>query len=429
MPIFDQGYQHWKGPLVGHAWRWLAVARQGVRTQLKSRIVRFLLLVAWLPAVALVVALALWGLLEQRVESVVGFLGRLLPAGVIADPREYRVAVWTIAYSYFFKAELACSIFLVLTVGPNLISRDLRFNALPLYFSRPLRRIDYFAGKLGVIGFFLAATVIGPAVGAYALGIVFSLDLRVIIDTYRLLWASILYGLVIIVSAGTLMLALSSLSRRTIYVGLAWAGLCLLSASISSILIGINTETTRRQVMQQQLALWMQQHPPPPGIEMAGSYPIIRNPAFYRPPRPGEAKLRPEEEEQRRWYRAWNEAHSRVLTDALTVNAEESRDDWRPVCSYPANLGRIGDLLLDSNSAWITFGRTVEGPRMGPGPVVGRPRSMMDPGMSPQANARLLADRMVWQFPWYWSAGVLATLAVLSVFVLTRQVKSLDRLK
>ena len=40
--------------------------------------------------------------------------------------------MWTVAYSYFFKAELLCSLFLVLLVGPNLISRDLRFNAMPL---------------------------------------------------------------------------------------------------------------------------------------------------------------------------------------------------------------------------------------------------------------------------------------------------------
>ena len=78
-------------------------------------------------------------------------------------------AVWTIAYSFFFKAQVASSLFLVLVVGPNLVSRDLRFNALPLYFSRPLRRFDYFLGKLGVIGYFLAAIAIVPAAAAYLL--------------------------------------------------------------------------------------------------------------------------------------------------------------------------------------------------------------------------------------------------------------------
>src|SRR5207248_6540257 len=197
----------------------------------------------------LVPVLAVWRLLDQHAESVLTVLGRLLPKEVTAQPRDYRAAVWTVAYSFFFKAELACALFLVLIVGPNLISRDLRFNALPLYFARPLTRLDYFLGKLGVIGFFLAATVIVPAAGAYLLGIAFSLDLGVLRDTHRLLWGGALYGLIITVSAGTLMLALSALSRRSIYVGLTWAGFVFLTLMLSGILIGIRYETERHQIV------------------------------------------------------------------------------------------------------------------------------------------------------------------------------------
>jgi ABC-type transport system involved in multi-copper enzyme maturation permease subunit len=432
MPIFDQGYQHWKGPLAGHAWRWLAVARHGARTQLKSRIVRLVLLLAWLPALALVVALALWGLLEQKVASVLTFLGGILPQAVVAEPQEYRSAVWTVAYSYFFKAELICSIFLILVVAPNLISRDLRFNALPLYFSRPLRRFDYFVGKLAVIAFFLAATVVVPALTAYVLGVVFSLDLRVVRDTYRLLWASVLYGGVIIVSAGTLMLALSSLSRRTIYVGLAWAGLVFISMSISSILITIRSESTRRHVTYDLLAAWVEKNPPPPGITMVidAPFPVVRNPAIWREPRRGDPKLSPEQEKQRRWLRAWSEAHSRCRAEAESIAIKEARDDWRPLCSYTTNLERLGEQLLDTDSAWVTFGRAIERPRAALGPLIGRrSRRLGGPSLDGPPDERVLADRFVWQFPWYWSAGVLAGLALVSVGVMTRQVKSLDRLK
>jgi hypothetical protein len=425
MPIFDQGYQHWKGPLSGHAWRWLAVARHGVRVQLGSRIVRLLLLLAWLPALALVTVLAVWGLLEQQAESVLTFLNRLLPPEMVAQPHDYRTAVWTIAYSFFFKAELICSLFLVLVVGPNLISRDLRFNALPLYFSRPLRRVDYFAGKLGVIGFFLAATVIGPALAAYVLGVGFSLDLGVVKDTLRLPGASVGYGLVIIVSAGTLMLALSSLSRRSIYVGLAWAGLCLLTASLSSILIGIRADMQRRQILQEEMTAWVRDHPPPEGVNMAGPYPIFR-----RPPRPGPAGPAAPDDPKERWHRDWSQAYSRFRAQAEAKRHEENRLDWRPLCSYPTNLDRIGDLLLDSDAAWVVIGRAVERPRAALGPVLGRGAGgLLGSAASRPANDRLLADRMAWQFPWYWSAGILGGLVVLSLGILTRQVKSLDRLK
>ena len=424
MPIFDQGYQHWQGRLSGHGWRWLAVARHGVKAQLRSWFVRVLLLVAWLPAIALVTTLTMWGLLEQQAESVIAFLQRLLPPEVIAQPRDYRAAVWTIAYSYFFKAELVCSLFLVLIVGPNLVSRDLRFNALPLYFSRPLRRVDYFLGKLGVIGFYLAATVVVPAVGAYLLGLAFSLDLGVVRDTHHLLWAGVLYGLVITVCSGTLMLALSSLSRRSIYVGLAWAGLVFLTHMLSSALIGIRGDTERRAIMQDGIEKWVRDNPPPPSVEMRGSYPIYR----YSPPRQDkkDPQQTPEEKAKERWLRDWSAENRELYTMAEAARLAQGPTDWRPVLSYAYNLDRLGDWLLDTDAAWVLLGRTVERPRQMVGPMA-RSQGVPVPGGPP--NDRMLADRMVWQFPWYWSAGALAGVWLLSVFVLSRRVKSLDRLK
>src|SRR5579871_508530 len=146
MPIFDQGYQHWRGPLAGHFWRWLAITRQGVRVQLKNRLLRLLMIAAWLPCVALVLVMVLWGLVEQKSEMVLRILS-FLPSELIADPRSYRVVVWTLSYSFFFKVQLFVIMLLVTFAGPGLISQDLRFNALPLYFARPLTRTDYFLGK------------------------------------------------------------------------------------------------------------------------------------------------------------------------------------------------------------------------------------------------------------------------------------------
>ncbi len=424
MPIFDQGYQHWKGELSGHTWRWLAVARHGVRAHLQGRVTRLLLLLAWLPAIGLILFLTFWGLLEQRSESVLAFLQRVLPPEIIAQPRDYRTAVWTIAYSYFFKTELLFSLFLVLLVGPNLVSRDLRFNALPLYLSRPVRRIDYFLGKLGVIGFFLAATVIVPAVGAYVLGLAFSLDLSVVRDTHRLLWSGILYGLIITISAGTLMLALSSLSRRSVYVGLAWAGLIFLSHIVSTALIGIHGDIERRQIVQEGMDRWLRENPPPPGVEMRGRYPIMRVP----PPLPGKQNpaMTPAEKAQQQWYGEWSEAFGELNGQAAENRIALARTDWRPVLSYGTNLDRLGDWLLDTDSAWVTLGQATERPRAMMGAMT---RGRSGPGSSGPPNNRMLADSMVLQFPWSWSAGTLAGVWLLSVFVLSRRVKSLDRLK
>jgi ABC-type transport system involved in multi-copper enzyme maturation permease subunit len=254
MPIFDQGYQHWRGTLSGHAWRWLAIARHGVRVQMKNRLLRLLLLLAWLPALTLIAAVAVWGLVEQRSEGALALVRTFLPADILLDPRAYRGALWTIAYSFFFKMQMFCIMLLVVVAGPGLISRDLRFNALPLYFSRPLTRLDYLLGKLGVIGALVAAVAVGPAVFAYVIGVCFSLDVGVVRDTYPVLLASVAYGLTVTLSVGSLMLALSSLTRRSLYVGIAWAGIWIISGSVGSIMTEVHRESARRGLYEDELA-------------------------------------------------------------------------------------------------------------------------------------------------------------------------------
>ncbi|MBX7106579.1 MAG: hypothetical protein K1X57_21060 [Gemmataceae bacterium] len=422
MPIFDQGYQHWKGPLTGHAWRWLVIARNGVKAQLSGKLVRILLFVAWMPALVLVLALVAWGLLEQRAESVLSVLRPILPPNLIQNPQEYRSAVWTIAYSFFFKAELSFSLLLVMIVGPNLISRDLRMNALPLYFSRPLRRSDYFLGKLGIIGFYLAAIAVVPAAVAYLVGVAFSLDMSVIRDTHRLLWGGAAYGLVITVSAGSLMLALSSLTRRSIYVGLAWAGFCFLTMMTSGILTEVRYETDRATTVQEGMDKWLADHPAPAGVELMGSWPRLKSASDLSAA---------EREKQQKWMQDWRAARRRQQEKAEITKTADIRRDWRPVVSYPSNLDRIGDALLGTDAAWVTIGKAIERPRTTLGPIVAMnigphqiPPELTEPG-----NDRRLAELMVWQFPWGWSAAVLGGLLLLSLLVLTSRVKSLDRLK
>ena len=430
MPVFDQGYQHWKGPLAGHAWRWLAIARHGVRVQMQNRLLRLLVLFAWLPALGLVVAVALWGLVEQKSEGVLGYLKNMreFPADLIADPRAYRSAVWTILFSYFFKAQLFFLMFLAAVSGPGLISRDLRFNALPLYLSRPLTRLDYFLGKLGVIGALVAGVAVGPAVFAYVVGVGFSLDLGVVRDTWPVLLGAVAYGLVLTVSIGTLLLAMSSLTRRSIYVLITFAGFWLITSSVGAILTEIHRESLHREGMEGEMQRWVQAHPPPPGTRMFGATPQMQ----FR-----EGKLMPlgvapeHAAEGERWIQAWSRASQEAWNRNEESQAEAWRNDWRPLCSYTGNLARTGDLLLNADAAWVAVGRAAEKPRQ----VVGAAGAVFGVRQGPRpftegpANERRLADRMVAQFPWAWSAGVLTGLGVFSAWTLSRRVKSLDRLK
>jgi ABC-2 type transport system permease protein len=238
MPILDQGYQHWQGALEGHAWRWLAITRQGVRAVFWNRWVGLTLMSACLPALILALFLMVWGLFEQK-SSVLApflFLFQGLPEELRAGPRGYRTVFWTLAFNQFLDIQLFFAMALVLLVGPDLISQDLRFNALPLYFARPVRRLDYLAGKLGVIAAFVGIVMIVPVLLAYGLGLGFSLDPNVLGDTWRVLAASLAYGAIVVLSSGTLMLAVSSLSRNSRYVGVIWVGIWVVSGVASTVL-------------------------------------------------------------------------------------------------------------------------------------------------------------------------------------------------
>jgi len=426
MPIFDQGYQHWQGPLSGHGWRWLAIARHGVRVQMKNRILRFLVVLAWLPALALVAAVALWGMVEQKNQTVLGLLMFLVPDEILSDPSAYRRTMWTVAYSYFFWYEMYSIMLLVVVAGPGLISRDLRFNALPLYFSRPLTRLDYFAGKLGVMGALIGVVAVGPAVFAYLVGICFSLDISVVKDTYPVLLGSVAYGLVITLSAGTLMLALSSLTRRSLYVGIAWAGIWIISGSVGAIMTEIHKESVRRGIQEEEMTRWVAEHPPPPGVKMFGWRPDAR----WRRDSQKFALLGLEpgqEEAGDRWYKSWIKASQMAWIQVQIGEAQAARENWGPLCSYVANLDRLADLLLDTDTAWVSIGKVAKEPQM-PGGRRGGPMPGQQPELLP-ANERLLADQHVAQFPWWWSAGVLTGLLGISTWTMTRRVKSLDRLR
>ena len=329
MPIFDQGYQHWNGTLSGHAWRWLAITRHGVRIGMKMRSLRFVLLLSLLPAMTLAAAIATWGLIERKsvlVQMIAGFLvgSGILNRGVVTDPLHYRIEIWTLCYSLFLSSELTLSMILVLLVGPDLISQDLRFNALPLYLSRPLRRIDYFLGKLGVIAAFLGLVTVVPCLLAYALGLLFTLDITILRDTFGLLLAAIGYGVVIILSAGMLILALSSLSRNSRYVALFWLVLWIVSNIFSYVL------QFRDQV------------------------------ARIRPCRTGRTSGQSLSKKcrgdrgfgQKRLRGSGRNGQFQPSQEVLNAQLEAAKTNWRPLVSYTANLDRIGRQLLGTDACW-----------------------------------------------------------------------------
>lgn len=375
MPIFDQGYQHWEGKVSGHAWRWWAVTRHGVRVQFRNRWTKVLVFAALAPSLALATVLIFWGLLEQR-SSLLQPLQQLLnalPKVLREDPREYRVTIWTLAFHFFFLFELLFAMLLVLVVGPDLISKDLRFNALPLYLARPLRRSDYFLGKLGVIGVYVGLVTVAPVLVAYLLGVGFSLDWQIIRDTGPLLLGALGYSLVVIVSTGTLMLAISSLSRNSRYVGAMWVGIWFISNMAAN---GLT------QAMREQQAEWP--------LTISYTNDLLRI----------EAKM--------------------LDTDAAWAQIDKLRE-------AAERAGQLAAPMMGPGG----FGQPPHSPESLPGGFRDPRRDLQRPPPMPP-NIRRPANQpniFRMRFPWEWAAGVLVGLFGLSLWTLRFRVKSLDRLK
>ena len=367
MPIFDQGYQRWHGRFRGRAWRCWAVTWQGVKTQFKGRWIKLLLGVSIMPALCLVAFLVFWSLLEQQAPIIQPLLGLLqgLPEEVRQGPKNYRVMMWTLAFNFFFMVQLFFSMVLVLIVGPDLISKDLRFNALPLYLSRPLRRVDYFVGKLGVIAFYLALVTTGPVLLAYTLGVAFSLDPAIIQDTWHILVGAVVWSLVVMVSAGTLMLAISSLSRNSRYVSILFAAFWLVLSIASG-------------------SVWSA---------------LPRNQDQTRPD----------------WPRVISYTNNLWRIGEVCINTAAAWEQWDRLMEALEKRTAAAQAGLPPGMRRSPSGRT---PQIRVGAQPGQPT------MRAQERQTLRQT-----FPWWWSAATLGGLFACSVLILTSRVRSLDRLK
>jgi ABC-2 type transport system permease protein len=120
--IHDLGYQHYDGPRLGRAaiiralyWHSLRSAF-GIGRGAKAKIVPILAFgLMCLPAIANAVAVA-------------------------TSPGHARIVDYD---TYTYPLRTLVMLIFVAAQAPELVSRDLRSHVLPLYYSRPLRRLDY----------------------------------------------------------------------------------------------------------------------------------------------------------------------------------------------------------------------------------------------------------------------------------------------
>ena len=248
MPVYGKGYRRWEGELRGRFFRWLTIARAGIQLTGRSKWLRRFLLVAWLP-------LLYWGLfffavgkltdastLENAKDTLYfglmrGLVGSEITDRFIEDPGAFRPAIWAMAVHYFLRYTQIFSVIIVVAiVGPRLVSEDLRSRALALYFSKPLTRFDYVVGKLAIVAFWVGCVTLLPALALYAVSVAFSPSFDTIAQTIAIVPKIALFTGILMLGTGSLVLALSSLTRNPRFLGFAWVGLWVMSSVVSTIL-------------------------------------------------------------------------------------------------------------------------------------------------------------------------------------------------
>ena len=221
MPIHDQSYRRYHGPRAPGGRAWTVIAKAGVRNMLAKRKFLGLLIIAWLPFVVRTVQLYLAANFPQM-------------QIISPDPKLFRD---------FLEQQSLWVFFITIFTGAGLVANDLRANALQIYLSKPLDRLEYIAGKFAVLAFFILLVTWLPATMLVLMQIVFAGNLTFISANLFVVPAIVVYTGVETLVTGLIMLALSSLSKSARFVGIMYAGIIFFSQALMAVLTAVTHDT------------------------------------------------------------------------------------------------------------------------------------------------------------------------------------------
>ncbi|WP_353943623.1 ABC transporter permease subunit [Streptomyces sp. HUAS MG91] len=152
--IHNIGYRHYDGPRLGRAYARRSLFSQSLRgayglgRSAKSKVLPMLLFVVMCVPALIMVAVA------------VATKAKDLPL----DYTRYAIVLQAVIGLY------------VASQAPQAVSRDLRFKTVPLYFSRPIERVDYVAAKYAAMASALFILTAAPLIVLYVGALLAKLD-------------------------------------------------------------------------------------------------------------------------------------------------------------------------------------------------------------------------------------------------------------
>jgi ABC-2 type transport system permease protein len=222
MPIHDQGYRRYGGRRAPRGRSWAVIAAAGIRTFISKRTFLGLLLISWFPFF---------------VRAVQIYAAANLPQAAFLKPTAE-------TFRQFLDQQEIFVFFVTVYVGSGLIANDRRANALQIYLSKPLTRAEYVFGKLTILMAFLLLVTWVPAIVLLIVQIAFAGNFTFFEQNIFLFPAITLFSFIGVVMVSTSMLALSSLSNSSRYVGILYAVLIFFSQALFNVLRFVTGSST-----------------------------------------------------------------------------------------------------------------------------------------------------------------------------------------
>src|SRR5688500_15950486 len=185
--------------------------------RLRERKFLGLLLVAWLPFI---------------VRAVQMYLAANIPQAAMLAPTAS-------TFREFIDQQSIFVFFITIYVGSGLIANDRRANALQIYLSKPLTRVEYVAGKLATLVMLLAAVTWVPGMLLLLLQLLFAGNFTFLRANLFLFPAITLFSAILVLLSAFAMLALSSMSKSRRFVAMMYAGLIFFTAAMYQALRGM----------------------------------------------------------------------------------------------------------------------------------------------------------------------------------------------
>jgi ABC-2 type transport system permease protein len=222
MPIHDQGYRRYGGSKAPLGQGWTVIARAGIRSMFAKRAFLGLLLMAWFPFF---------------VRAVQFYAAANLPQAAVLAPSAD-------TFRQFLDQQATFVFFVTVYVGAGLIANDRRANALQIYLSKPLTRVEYVFGKLAILATFLLLVTWVPAIVLLIVQMSFAGNFTFLKNNLFLFPAITVFTFLEVLLVAMTMLALSSLSNSSRYVGILYAGVIFFSSAIYGVLYAVTRSTT-----------------------------------------------------------------------------------------------------------------------------------------------------------------------------------------